>query len=170
MLSACGPSYCDECVNSQETFQVTSSTRLDWLIQVPNVFHSLEDNISIYFGGDLNDTPTALTGIRQYSMTISDGDEVLVQQDEMTLLTGNPNSGYEITIDVDNVRDQISKSIRLLTFDIKISTDSDQTCHLDYKIQYINCEKIDLEAFDLADCRTSCILRYVEYSECGICR
>lgn len=168
---SCGENPCSECVDSNGTMEVTNSTDLDWLYFGPNVFNSFEQSISVFVGGDFNDTPSSLSEIASYQVTISKGDNMLVEQSEINQLSGNINAGYEINIPIASVSESISKDSELLDFIVSVTTDSNQTFNLNGKIQYINCDLIDFDEFDAADCRWTCQLKNIGYGEynCVLC-
>ena len=171
MFLSCGKNPCSSCVDFNGTIEVTNSTELDWLYLGPNAFNSFEQSISMYIGGDFNDTPTSLTEIVNFQVTISKGGNVLVEQNNLDQLSGNLHSGYEINLPVKMVSESISDGSELLDFVIYAITDTEQTFTLNGKIQYIDCETIDFADFDAADCRWSCQLRYSEFQEnnCVFC-
>ena len=91
-------------------------------------------------------------------MTISKGNNILVEQSEMDQISGNINNGYEINVSVGTISETISKGSELLDIVVFVTTDSEQTFSLDGKIQYINCDAIDFDEFDATECRWTCQL------------
>ncbi|MFT6783606.1 MAG: hypothetical protein ACJA1A_003547 [Saprospiraceae bacterium] len=168
---SCGKNPCTECVDYFGNITATKSTTRDWLYLGPNAFNSFEQSISIYVGGDFNNTPTTLTEITNYKVTISKGNNVLIEQNELDQLSGNLHSGYKINVPVTIVSESISKGSELLNLEISAITDTEQSFKLDGKIQYINCETIDFDDFDSKDCRWSCQLKNsgFEESNCVLC-
>ena len=168
---SCGKNPCTECVDSNGTIEVTNSISLDWLYLGPNVFNSFEQSITVHIGGDFNDTPTLLTEIARYQVIISKGNNILIEQTELDLLSGNINSGYEINIPVSTVSESISKGSQLLDYVVSVTTDSEQSFKLVGKIQYINCDALDFDNFNAAECRWSCQLKDSGFGEsnCVFC-
>jgi len=168
-IISCGKNHCTECLDEGGTIEVSNSDHLDWLYLLPNVFHSKEASIAVYFGGHVSNTTSNLSEVSVVRATIAFKGDIIVSETGLENLSGSAQNGYTLRIPVVNVSESISRSSAILDFDIYMETASEQTLTLDGRIQYIDCDLIDFDEFDSKDCRWSGQLKNQEYQNCPLC-
>jgi hypothetical protein len=158
-IASCGPSYCDECVETEHT--VTSSTGLANLsITSANIVTEQNTYYRLVIKHEKAIWSTASMRIYKNGVTFLDLNE------EVSLNTSVYNSEQNFTylsIPISGINDNGEFPTDQVYFEGTLSS-SNHTIEFSGSTHFYKCESI-IEDFDPADCRYSCQIESLDFGE-----